>query len=553
MTDYRAAVAEKMGINIGHSVGAFSLIDAPLFGLECAVSLRLALVDTKLRECFTELEQAQEYLKEAPYDNEYRDDYKQLAYLWRWNVRDHYFLPYARYVYSVKNAKSLRSEYSGVSDKSMEGTYEEVRTRLVIKRFLATHDGALHTPDPNGWKLYLERVSPDFYNFLKKTNLETRLPDERLLNAYIVAQSQSGKSELLKLLAYSIITQGKEALVFIEPGGDVSRQIAEWKECGDRLIYVDLSLELGMAPTVNPFEIYGIRAEDTSPAAQEVKTVIAQQLLSAFQEVLGAGEGSDFSRNMQTVLIQCLLVLLDYPGATIRDLRRFMDDRRNADLVAFAQSRHHYEDVRTFFEDSYVGAAHIKPTKEAIRTKLQVLFSSGKFAKLTCGASTFMLEKAIEERKIIVFNLAEGSVGEQEGSAFGRLMVAMLQGIAVRRLKQHNRVPTRVIIDEAQNYTTKSMEKIVTQAAKFKLFLTLAQQQIGQGMTTEMRSAALNMSAQIAGRSAPALHSTMASMVNVERGEIESLKERENLSSAPPASKRLNSASINTCSDGRTA
>ena len=133
-----------------------------------------------------------------------------------------------------------------------------------------------------------------------------------------------------------------------------------------------------------------------------------------------------------------------------------MDDTRNADLVAFAQTRHHYEDVPDFFTHDF-HSKHYKDTKNAVQAKLQSLFASGKFSRLTCGPSTFMLEKAIEERKIIVFNLAEGSLGELESSAFGRLLVATRQSIAVRSDKQNKRVPTRVIIDEFHNFTTRSV------------------------------------------------------------------------------------------------
>ena len=97
-----------------------------------------------------------------------------------------------------------------------------------------------------------------------------------------------------------------------------------WKENigNDRLIYVDLGLQLGMTPVINPFEISGIEASDTSLEALKVKKVVAQELLSAFQQVLAQGHGSELSANMETVLKQCIPVLLDTEGATIRDLMR---------------------------------------------------------------------------------------------------------------------------------------------------------------------------------------------------------------------------------------
>ena len=54
---------------------------------------------------------------------------------------------------------------------------------------------------------------------------------------------------------------------------------------------------------------------------------------------------------MVTLLMPCILVLLDKEGATIRDLQRFMDamGKRNSDLIAFAKTRTRYPDICRFF------------------------------------------------------------------------------------------------------------------------------------------------------------------------------------------------------------
>jgi hypothetical protein len=440
---------------------------------------------------------------------------------WRGDVCYNYFLLYPHWLHILKSIKS----YASVERTTDEG----VRDGIVERYFVhGLYRPGRYEPTPAGWKRYLRDASPKLYKELEK-EIPVPLPHSKLLNAYIVAASQSGKTELLKLLAHAVIRQKSEALVFIEPAGDASRQIARWPELGERLIYVDHGLELGMTPTINPFEISGVPADDTSPRALQTKKVIAQQLLAAFQEVLATAEGAELSKNMQSVLMQCLLVLLDYPGATVRHLHRFMDEMRNTQLVEFARSRAHYPDVAEFFTHDFQGALgkrhHLDVTKTAIHTKLQDLFSTGNFADLTCGKSTIDLERALEERKIVIFNLSKGALGEREASAFGRLIVAMLQGIAMRREAQGNRVPIRVIIDEVHNFTTKSLQTIVTEAAKFKLFLVMAQQQIGQGMTAEMRSAVLNASAQIAGRNSPSFYGPVAAMLHVEPEQIERLTE----------------------------
>jgi hypothetical protein len=474
---------ERLGLSYdGHEVGTTRFIELPENVLHSICNLRLNHVRERLYE-----------MREEEWENVAALDG---------------LMPFTYWQHSVKNFRHF--ERGNLQDPD----HNNRRAAIISHRFYELHLRHGYTAAFADWIRYICDASPFFAREVLVKELPIRLPKEKFLNAYIAAASQSGKTELLKLLAHSIIKAGEEALIVIEPAGDASRQIARWPECADRLIYVDLSLDLSRTPTINPFEIYGVKAEDKSPAALDVKTVVAQQLLTAFQEVLGTGLGAELSKNMQMIVMQCLLVLLDYPGATLRDLRRFMDDKVNADLVDFARSNANYPDVRDFFTHNF-HSKHYAPTKDAIQAKLHNLFSSGKFTRLTCGPSTFMLEKAIEERKIIIFNLAEGSVGELEGSAFGRLIVALLQGIAVRRDKQNKRISTRVIIDEFHNFTTRSMEKIITQAAKYRLYLTMANQQIGQVTNKEIRDAILNVSVLIGGRNAPTFHGPVASMLNV--------------------------------------
>ena len=505
MSEYHDLAYEQLGLSHdGHEIGTMRYIDLPddVFYAICARRLN--------------------NVRQTLYEMKHEPD-------WEATVRANDFLPFPEWRHILKNLRRYTLGNLNHPD------WERRCNAIIEDQFLRLHRKHHYDPTFPRWQQYVCDASPDFAAYLFR-RFPIRLPSDKILNAYVVASSQSGKTELLKLFAHSTITRREEALIVIEPAGDASRQVALWPECGDRLIYVDLSLDLSRAPVINPFQIYGVRAEDISPAAIDVKTVVAQQLLTAFQEVLGTGAGAELSKNMRTIIMPCLMVLLDFPGATLRDLRRFMDDTRNGDLVAFARTRHHYEDVPEFFTHGF-HSKHYRETKDAVQAKLQSLFSSGKFARLTCGPSTFMLEKAIEERKIIIFNLAEGSVGEQEGSAFGRLIVAMLQGIAVRRDKQDKRIPIRVIIDEFHNFTTRSMEKIITQAAKYRLYLTMAGQQIGQVTSKEIRDAILNVSVLIGGRNAPIFHGPVASMLNVSPEDIGSLDRGDfiaHLSGVPP-------------------
>jgi hypothetical protein len=228
---------------------------------------------------------------------------------------------------------------------------------------------------------------------------------------------------------------------------------------------------------------------------------------------------------MKTVLLPCIQVLLDYPGATLRELQRFADDKQNADLVDFARSRTHYQDIQRFFERGYVNEQHLRVTKDAVKTKLQYLLNRRMFANLTCGnggKSTINLDRAWNERKIVVFNLPAGNMAELS-NAFGRLIVALLQGIAKRRvdIPERERVPCHLIVDEMEYFLTRSMEELLRFSRKYKLIFTGCQQVAGSGMTPDMQKAIIgNTYIKIAGSTEAEYARAAADLFPVDKDTI---------------------------------
>lgn len=309
-------------------------------------------------------------------------------------------------------------------------------------------------------------------------------------HCFMVSRTGGGKSELMKAIAFQRIYENNSALITIDPAGSMVDEMAHWKEWvgNTRLIYFHPRLERGMTPTINPFETpYTHRTDED---AVQAKQVIAQQLRDAFEQIIAGSAGSSLSLQMQALLMPCILTLLDMPGATLLDLQRFMhvpQDRReqpkNMDLVAFGQSRRHYPAVPSFFTNDFRDDARFRSTKHSISTKIQSLLNSGFFLDMTCGRSTINLEEAIENQKVILFNLGKGLIGDDESQALGRLLVALIQGIAIRR---GSGTPIHLLIDECHNFISPSVRTILLEARKLKLYLTMAQQIVGDGMTPQM-------------------------------------------------------------------
>jgi type IV secretory pathway TraG/TraD family ATPase VirD4 len=306
---------------------------------------------------------------------------------------------------------------------------------------------------------------------------------DRRRHTYITGASGSGKSELIKHLVYTYVKRADYCgLIVLDPHGDLAEQIVAWKEFhgNDRLIYVSPSLQHGFYPVINPFEI---SAKNTDIASQEIAGV--------FRELL---QGAGLTMQMETLLVPCISTVIRI-GGTLKDLQRFMLDDMNQDLIAKglnSPSSGH----RDFFEMGFRSNSY-RETKRSIYTKIQSLLNTESFYQMTIVKSTVDLAKALNQRKVIIFNLAPGTIGRDAASAFGRLIIALLQSLALMRanLPPSERVPVHVFLDECQLFITESIESILTGGRKYGIHLTLAQQVLGQDMTPQLRRIVLGNTA----------------------------------------------------------
>lgn len=98
----------------------------------------------------------------------------------------------------------------------------------------------------------------------------------------------------------------------------------------------------------------------------------------------------------------------------------------------------------------------------------------------------FMMDK----KKIIIVNLSKGLIGEDISSLLGAMMITKFQLDAMSRanIPEKDRVDFYLYVDEFQNFATDSFATILSEARKYKLNLTMANQYIAQ-MPDEVRDA----------------------------------------------------------------
>lgn len=433
---------------------------------------------------------------------------------------------FREYQKALSNVASLKKSW----DNDVTALTDNQRNFLVLYDSLGMDE---ISPDLSGYVTYLAKTATDFHQIVSEP-IKVYTPEEpRRQHSYVVGTTGSGKSELLKTLIHSYVRDPKSAsVVVIEPSGKLVRQIAQWREFigSKRLVYLKLDLTPGMVPTINPFKLFGVHPSDMSREALHHRQVVAQQLFGALEQIVGIRMGGTLTTNMRAILMPCILVLLEREGSNLLDLMRFMDEDRNGDLVQFGASRTHYPGASEFI-GSKLNRSNFSGTRSSIHTKLQTLLDTNFFRELTCGDRAIDLEALVDNHKIILIDAGKDALGNDVSSAFGRLITAQIQAIAIRRGSRpfEKHVPIHLIVDECHNFLSPTVEEILTESRKFGLHLTMAQQNVGYKMSGEMKRIVTgNTNVKIAGMVQSDEYESTASLFPVPSADMAQLSKDPN-------------------------
>lgn len=351
-----------------------------------------------------------------------------------------------------------------------------------------------YTPTFQGYVAYLCDLDARFSDEIQKLARPSTFPEDgRKEHTLIVAPTNWGKSELIKALAYHHVQRGDAAVIVLDPGGDLAKQIARWPELGERLVYVEPELKAGMTVGINPLDGAGLD--------ERGRNHVAEILAMAIDDIVAA----PLSQNMINLALNCATVLLSVPDATLADMSLMVrpvvrgvaarnkpieaktaNDARWDTLMAVAQS-YRRPSVATFFREEFV-AEHYESTRGALRARLRGLLSRIDLEGMIDGPATLRLEDAVNARKVILVNLAK--FGPDASAAVGRLLVAAIAGLARRRAELPagaERVPIHLFVDEASTMVSQQMVRALAELRKYGLHLTLAQQVGGAGFSKEQR------------------------------------------------------------------
>lgn len=303
------------------------------------------------------------------------------------------------------------------------------------------------------------------------------LRSDRSRHVYIIGQTGAGKSGLLELFALSDIFH-KRGYAIIDPHGDFAVNNMRFIP-GSRLddvVYfnpADTAYPLGF----NPLEV-------TNP---EQKSNISSEVIGVLKRMFGDSWGP----RLEYILRYTILALLDRPETTMLDITRMLTDKKfRKDTLTYCK-----DTVVLQFWNVEFASWNDKFQAEAIAPVLNKVgaFTANPTIRNIIGQpkSTFNIRKIMDEGKILIVNLSKGLIGEDNAAILGSFLVTKIQLAAMSRSDIANiadRRPFYLYVDEFQNFATDSFAVILSEARKYGLNLTVANQYISQ-MTDSVRDA----------------------------------------------------------------
>lgn len=309
--------------------------------------------------------------------------------------------------------------------------------------------------------------------------------DERERHVYIIGGTGNGKTTLLQYQIVQDMQSGK-GIAVVDPHGDMAETILKHVP-SDRLkdvIYFnpdDLEYPIGL-------NLLELTPGLTGNELLREKDIITESVVSVFRKIFS--EDDSGGHRIEYVLrntVQTALTTEDPTLFTVFDLLNDGDYRKK--IINKLEDKN----LRNFWKNELGKAGEMQKVKMAagITAKIgRFLFSASAKQILEQPKSTIDFDEIINSGKILICNFSKGLLGEDTAELFGITVLAKLQLASLRRarIEQDERRPYYLYVDEFQNFATASFVQMLSEARKYRLFLTMAEQSTSQQDDQQMVS-----------------------------------------------------------------
>ncbi|MBP7898516.1 type IV secretion system DNA-binding domain-containing protein [Candidatus Gracilibacteria bacterium] len=294
------------------------------------------------------------------------------------------------------------------------------------------------------------------------------MSEDRRRHVYVIGKTGMGKSTLLENMIYTDILAGKGVGV-IDPHGDLADRILDFipSHRTNDVVIID--------PSDREFPVAFNMLDNID---ESLTSIVSSGLIGIFKKIYAESWGP----RLEHILRNTILTLLDNQNATMLGITRMLQDKEFREKMI-----RKVEDpvVKNFWLHEFDKLSE-KQRMDAISPILNKVgqFLSSSIVRNIVGQpkSEIDLRYAMDHQRIIIVKLPKGTIGEDNSALLGSMIITKFQLDAMSRanIPERDRVDFYLYVDEFQNFATDAFATILSEARKYKLNLTIANQYIAQ-------------------------------------------------------------------------
>jgi hypothetical protein len=297
---------------------------------------------------------------------------------------------------------------------------------------------------------------------------------------YIIGKTGTGKSEFLKDMILQDIQNG-EGVCVIDPHGDLVEGVLPRipaNRAEDVIIFDPSDLQRPM----------GLNIMEAS--TEDQRHYVVSSIIGLFYKLYDPHQTGIVGPRLEHGIRNAMLTVMYEEGSTFIEVQRALTDS------AFVQEilpKVTDPIIRRYWTDQIAQTSdfHKSEVLDYIVSKFG-RFTTNKLMRNIIGQSksSFNFRDIMDNRKILLVNLAKGKVGEENSNFLGLILIPKILVAAMSRqdMSQDQRKDFFLYVDEFQNFATPDFAVILSEARKYRLNLIVANQFTGQ-MQEEVKNA----------------------------------------------------------------
>jgi hypothetical protein len=292
--------------------------------------------------------------------------------------------------------------------------------------------------------------------------------DDRRKHMYIIGKTGTGKSTMIANMAINDMKNGS-GMAIIDPHGDLSEILLNYIPSHriNDVAYLD------PADSAHPFHLNPLEVKN--PTYREL---VASGIVSIFYKLYHMSWGP----RLEYILRNTILTLTLVPQSTFLDIPELLTNNNFRAKIVEKLDDHVLKNFWINEFNKFTPRLHSESTSPILNKVGQFLSSQTVRNIVGHPTSTIDLETMMNEGKIVIVNLSQGKLGEDSSALLGAMLITKMQLAAMNRvyMAEEERRDFYLYVDEFQNFATQSFIKILSEARKYRLNLTLANQYVGQ-------------------------------------------------------------------------